>query len=98
MKFVPDRDGLARIRVETERTTVPRLTRAILFDSQRYVPVLTGDLKRSGRTEYHYGGGITGFVVYGNDEVDYATYQEFGTSKMAAQAYLRPAAYKKRDL
>lgn len=95
-RFEPDRDGLARLRVEAETQTVPKLTRAIYHDSQRFVPVLTGDLKASGRTEYEGG---TGFVVYGDDaDVDYAVYQEVGTSKMAAQPYLRPAAYKVRDL
>lgn len=98
MKFVPDNDGLARLHVEATRTTVPRLTRAIFNDSQRYVPVLTGALKQSGHTEYHYGSGITGFVVYGNGDVDYAAYQEFGTSIMDAQPYLRPSTYKRRDL
>lgn len=95
MRFVPDYAGLAAIRVEAERNTVPRLTDAIYDDSQLYVPVLTGDLRASGRTEYADG---TGYVVYGDENVDYATYQELGTSKMAAQPYLRPAAFKVRDL
>lgn len=96
-RFEPDRDGLARLHVETDERTVPRLTDAIYDDSQTYVPVLTGDLKASGRKEVH---GSTGFVVYGDDHgpVDYAVYQELGTSIMAAQPYLRPAAYKVRDL
>lgn len=96
MEFRPDHDGLVRIRVEAEATVVPRLTEAIYEDSQTYVPILTGDLKASGHTEYEGG---KGFVVYGDDaDVDYAAYQEFGTSKMAAQPYLRPAAYQRRAL
>lgn len=96
MIFEPDPSGLAQIRVEAEATTVPRLTDAIYDDSQRFVPVLSGDLRASGHTEHHGG---TGFVIYGDDEsVDYATYQEVGTSKMAAQPYLRPAAYMAREL
>lgn len=95
-RLEPDYNGLAALHVEADSETVPRLTDAIYGDSQRYVPVLTGDLKASGRKEIH---GSTGLVVYGNDEeVDYAVYQELGTSKMAAQPYLRPAAYKVRDL
>lgn len=94
-RFEPDRDGLARLHVETDARTVPRLTDAIYDDSQTYVPVLTGDLKASGRKEIH---GPTGYVVYGDEKVDYAAYQEVGTSIMAAQPYLRPAAYKVRDL
>lgn len=93
MKFVPDYSGLASIRVEVTNSTVPKLTRAIYNDSQRYVPVLTGDLKRSGRTEYI---GDTGYVIYGGGDVEYAAYQEFGTSIMDAQPYLRPAAYQVR--
>lgn len=93
MRFVPDNSGLARIRVEATDSTVPKLIRAIYEDSQRYVPVLTGALKRSGRTEYRH---HTGFVVYGGGNVEYAGYQEFGTSIMAAQPYLRPAAYRYR--
>lgn len=95
MQFIPDRNGLARLRVEAEQQTVPRLTDAIYDDSQRYVPVLSGDLRASGRKE-HEGG--TGYVVYGSDEVEYAVYQEVGTSIMEAQPYLRPAAFKVRDL
>lgn len=94
-RFEPDYNGLAALRVEADERTVPRLTDAIYDDSQRFVPVLTGDLKASGRKEIHGG---TGIVRYGDAIVDYAVYQEVGTSKMAAQPYLRPAAYKVRDL
>lgn len=97
MEFAPDRSGLAAIRLEAESSTVPALTEAIFEDSQRYVPVLTEALKRSGRTEYDGG---TGYVVYGGgpEDVDYAVYQELGTSIMDAQPYLRPAAYRVRAL
>ena len=91
MEFVPDYSGLAAIRVEAEASTVPRLTDLIFDDTQRFVPVLTGDLRASGRKE-------PGLIVYGDSDVDYATYQEVGTSKMAAQPYLRPAAYQVREL
>ena len=95
-RFEPDYNGLAALHVETDAQTVPRLTDAIYDDSQRYVPVLTGALRASGRKEVHGG---TGLVVYGDEgEVDYAVYQEMGTSKMAAQPYLRPAAFKVREL
>lgn len=96
MDFRPDHSGLAAARVEAESTVVPLLTEAIFDDSQLYVPILTGDLKESGRTEYDGG---TGYVIYGNDEdVGYAAHQEAGTTKMAAQPYLRPAAYRLRSL
>lgn len=96
MEFQPDLSGVAATREEAERTTVPRLTEAIFGDSQRYVPVLSGDLRASGRTEYGTDG--TGLVIYGDEDVDYAVYQELGTSKMDAQPYLRPAAFQVREL
>lgn len=95
MQFKPDHAGLAAIRVEAEDSTVPRLTDAIFADSQRFVPILSGDLRASGTTEYADG---VGLVSYGDEDVDYPVYQEIGTSKMAAQPYLRPAAYMAREL
>jgi len=98
VEFRTDESGLTSLRIEAEGNAVEPLADAIFDDSQRYVPVLSGDLKRSGRIEHvdHR----TRMVVYGGgpDEVDYAVYQEIGTSKMAAQPYLRPSAYKVRDL
>jgi hypothetical protein len=49
-------------------------------DSQERVPVLTGALKSSGR--------LTDETVEYLE--DYAEHVEFGTSRMAAQSYLRP--------
>ena len=95
--FRPDRSGLAALVRHVDATVIPRLCDAIADNAQRYAPVLTGDLKASIRTEY--AGGDTGYVVAGdNGDVDYAGYQEFGTSKMQAQPYLRPSAYTVRDL
>jgi HK97 gp10 family phage protein len=97
VEFTPDRSGMVALRRAVEDETVPRLTDAIYESSQRYVPVLTGALKRSGTTEY--GAGV-GRVIYGGgpEDVEHATYQEVGTSKMQAQPYLRPAAYQVYDL
>ncbi len=53
--------------------------------SQRDVPVDTGELKASGKV-VERGDGAE--VIY---DVDHAAPIEFGTSKMAAQPYLRPA-------
>lgn len=97
MDFRPDYAGLMATRETAERATVPPLTEAIFDDSRRYVPVLSGDLRASGHTEYEEGGTV-GLVVYGDEDVDYAAYQELGTSKMDAQPYLRPAAFQVRDL
>lgn len=97
MEFRPDYSGLAATRHTAERESVRPLTEAIFDDSQRYVPVLSGDLRASGRTEYEEGGTV-GLVVYGDEEVDYPVYQELGTSRMDAQPYLRPAAFTVREL
>ncbi len=97
MEFRTDESGLTSLRIEAEGNAVEPLADAIFDDSQRYVPVLSGDLKRSGRIEHvdHR----TRNVVYGEGLPDgRAVYQEAGTSKMDAQPYLRPAAYKLRDL
>lgn len=92
MEFRPDYPGVAAVVRAATEATAPRLAALIHADSQRYVPVLSGDLRASGRIECD---GSTWLVVYGGGEsdVDYAGYQEFGTTKMQAQPYLRPAAY-----
>lgn len=97
MEFHPDYGGLAATREAASQETVPPVTEAIFGDSQRYVPVLTGDLRASGRTEYEEDRTV-GRVVYGDEDVDYATFQEVGTSRMDAQPYLRPAAFQVREL
>lgn len=57
--------------------------------AQELVPVDTGRLRDSIRvTEV----GPRTFTVGPGDEVEYAEYVEFGTSRMAAQPYMRPAA------
>jgi HK97 gp10 family phage protein len=52
------------------------------------VPVRTGALRASIRAERTPGGYA---VRAGGGAVDYAAYVEFGTRRMAAQPYLRPA-------
>lgn len=95
-RFDADHGGIrATVDAANEATVVP-LTDAIYEDSQRYVPVLTGELKASGRKSYADG---RGEVAYGEGLPDArAVYQEAGTSKMSAQPYLRPAAYRRRTL
>lgn len=86
--------GVARIRVEAESFR-DRVARDILADMRRYVPVLTGALLSTLRIEP--GSPITrlwaGDVSAG---IDYHIYQEYGTSRMAAQSYFRPAVYQYR--
>lgn len=73
-----------------------RLAEDIADDMERLAPVLSGDLKDTIRVEH--GSPVTriwiGDVAAG---VDYHLYQEFGTSKMAAQPFIRPAVYRRRS-
>lgn len=64
-----------------EDTVLPQIVSA----AQRIVPVDTGELHDSIHSEVSSEGM---FVVA---DTDYAAYVEQGTSKMAAQPYLRPA-------
>lgn len=72
------------------------LAEDIADDMERLAPVLSGDLKDTIRVEH--GAPVTriwiGDVAAG---VDYHLYQEFGTSKMAAQPFIRPAVYRRRS-
>lgn len=52
------------------------------------VPVDTGNLKNSIRSWFS----ADGLTAYVGTHVEYAPYVEFGTRKMAARPYLRPAA------
>jgi hypothetical protein len=89
--------GMVRLsRVVDERLVHP-VTDAVAEDMRRYVPVLTGDLLST--IEAEHGDGY-GRVTFGDLSrgIDYHLYQEFGTSKMQAQPYARPALYKTRSL
>jgi HK97 gp10 family phage protein len=59
----------------------------VMNDAKARVPVLTGNLRRSIALSDGPGDAE---VTIGTD-VEYAPYVEFGTSRMAAQPYLRPA-------
>lgn len=61
----------------------------VLNIADQLVPVDSGDLKRSGRVESVSQTHIQ--IGYGNERVDYAKYQEYGTSHMPAQPFLTPA-------
>jgi HK97 gp10 family phage protein len=97
-RFDPDHAGIAATVRAANEATVRPLTDAIYDDSQRYVPVLTGALRASGRKSYS-ADFSHGEVSYGEGLSDKrAIYQEAGTSIMTAQPYLRPAAYRRRSL
>lgn len=79
------------------------ITEDVARDMRRFVPVLSGDLKATIRVEFHDGEGRVYFGdvagIHGRAViVDYHLYQEFGTSKMGAQPYARPALYMERAL
>lgn len=62
-----------------------KMAQKVFQESQTLVPVDKGDLKASGKV-VEQGEGAT--VVY---DSDHSAYVEFGTIKMKAQPYLRPA-------
>lgn len=55
----------------------------------------TGALRRSIKVEQS--GPLTVKVTAGDDNVNYAAFLEFGTSRMAARPFMGPAARKKKD-
>lgn len=63
----------------------------IADNARRFVPIDTGALKASIRV-LSFGQKDTRYVTAGGAAgVDYAAFVEFGTSKMEAQPYMRPA-------
>lgn len=69
----------------------------VVTDAKRRVPVDTGNLQRSIHLEYATDAGDKQAAVEVGTDVDYGKYVEFGTSRMAAQPYLRPALDENRD-
>lgn len=69
-------------------------TNLVLGDATDLAPVDTGELRRSLRARPLDGDYQNGGVVSTN--VSYAIYQEYGTYKMKAQPFLRPALDKNR--
>lgn len=81
-------------------TLVPELTKIavrVATAAKRLCPVDTGRLRSSIGFDLVYDSrGLVGRVgsgigVGGGDTVEYAAYIEYGTSRMAAQPFLRPA-------
>lgn len=96
-RVVMNASGLIRLRRVVDERLVHPITDAVAEDARRYVPVLSGDLLSTIEAEHLEG---EGRVYCGSVErgIDYHLYQEFGTSKMAAQPYMRPALYKRRSV
>jgi len=89
--------GFAELEVEVDAKLVYPITDEVAADMRRYVPVLSGDLLSSIHEEHLKGCGRVHFGDTGRG-IDYHLYQEFGTSRMAAQPYARPALYKIRSV
>jgi hypothetical protein len=89
-----DYGGLGRVKAEAVRGCLP-IVEDMADDMRRYAPVLSGELVASIRVEP---GSAVHRIWIGDvaGGVDYHLYQEFGTSVMAAQPYIRPAVYQKR--
>lgn len=96
-RIVINEGGLDRIEREVDAKMVHPITDAVADDMTRYVPVLSGDLRDTIEAEHLEGEGRVYFGDPGAG-VDYHLYQEFGTSKMSAQPYARPALYKTRSV
>lgn len=65
-------------------------------DAKVRCPVDTGTLKRSIHSEFEEQTPNSASAVVGTD-VEYGKYVEFGTSRMSAQPYLRPAVDENRE-
>jgi HK97 gp10 family phage protein len=66
--------------------------------AKRLVPVDTGNLRESIHAEPHLEGGMgTVRVGVSHEDAHYAPYVEFGTRRMVARPYLRPAIAENRD-
>lgn len=93
--IVPDSSGYGDLRAAAIAYR-DRLTEEMAGDMRRYAPVLSGDLRGTIRTQL--GGPAVARIWIGDVAagIDYHTYQEFGTSRMDAQPYIRPAVYQYR--
>jgi hypothetical protein len=89
--------GIIEVQTAVDREVDAKVVEPIADDMRTMVPVLSGDLKDTIRKDPFSGQGLHriwfGDVAAG---VDYHLYQEYGTSKMDAQPYARPAVYRVR--
>jgi len=85
----------SKLRTEVNQKVKANMEKACLLvenDAKRFVAVLTGNLRGSITHEIKVTKNEVKGVVGTN--VNYAIPQEYGTSKMAAHPYLRPALKK----
>lgn len=81
-------DRITRELKPKARAIVNKYGLAVTASSAKNAPVLTGALRDSITSESRMTGDMT-FTV--SDGVEYGVYQEFGTSKMGAWPFMRPA-------
>jgi len=94
-RVVMNGPGLVQLRRVVDAEAVHPITDLVAEDARRYVPVLSGDLLSTIEAEHLEGEGRVHCGDIGRG-IDYHLYQEFGTSKMEAQPYMRPALFKTR--
>jgi HK97 gp10 family phage protein len=86
--------GLAAIQYASARYA-RRVADEVRDDMERLVPVDTGLLKASINVEAV---GDTTYITVGDNGAFYWAFQEFGTSKMAARPFIRPALDRRRGV
>lgn len=84
-----DADGLAHLYL-IGREATDEITREIAADMRRLVPVDTGELRESIEDIEVDGHGV---ISVGTDHWEFV---EYGTSRMDAQPFIRPALYRNR--
>ncbi len=94
MRVVIDRSGVNLV-LESALRVRDEVAEEIAADMRRYVPVLSGDLRGTIRTALSAAVARIWIGDVGAG-IDYHLYQEFGTSRMQAQPYIRPAVYQFR--
>lgn len=87
--FRMDPDAWAKIQRLSERAR-DRVLDDIAEDARRFAPVDTGELRESIHVDKHAHEVVA--------SADHAVYVEQGTENMAAQPFLAPALYKRRNL
>lgn len=85
-------EAIKRRAIEAAKWGIDATTAACVVEAKQKVPVRTATLQGSiqMRPAKERGDDVVG--LWGSWNVDYALYVEKGTSRMAAQPYLRPAA------
>lgn len=87
-RVVVSESGWSRLQTRVHQVTA-QITDQVYFNARSLVPVDTGELMGTLRVTYH--GWNVGRVWVGSD---HWSYNEYGTERMAAQPFMRPALYR----